>query len=383
MTKRRANGEGSIRKRPDGRWEGRYTAAYDPATGKRINKNVLGRTQAEVKEKLKQALAECDQLDVLKAGQYTVGGWLNRWYELYSKPYIREGTALYYKGFIDLHVIPAIGKVLLSKLTTEDIQQFYNDLLANGRLRTVQRATKPGLSNASVRGIHRMLHCALERAVKERLILRNPSDDCRIPKLEKREMKTLVPEQIGSYLHAAEERGVLPIFYLALTGGLRKGELVALRWDDLEVENHTVSISKQAIMRGGKLQIVKPKTATSIRKISLPERTVELLLEEHEKHPENPYLFPSPKTGEMYHPDSVSNLHKKILRDAGLEPIRLHDLRHTFATLALQSGVDVKTVSTMLGHYDAGFTLSTYAHATERAQEEAAEKLGTLLAQVM
>ena len=173
------------------------------------------------------------------------------------------------------------------------------------------------------------------------------------------------------------------MFYLELTTGLRKGELVALLWDDLDTEQRIISVSKQAAVRNGKITITRPKTETSVRRISIPQEAVDFLVQEHEKHPDNPYMFPSPKTGEMYHPDSVVNLHKKILKDAGLEHIRFHDLRHTFATTALQNGVDVKTVSSMLGHYDVGFTLRTYTHATWQAQDEAAEKMGEFMAQVM
>ena len=116
--------------------------------------------------------------------------------------------------------------------------------------------------------------------------------------------------------------------------------------------------------------------------MSIPQDAVELLKQEHAKHPDNPWMFPSSRTGEMYHPDSVVNLHKRILKDAGLEHIRFHDLRYTFATLALQNGVDVKTVSSMLGHYDAGFTLRTYTHVTRQMQQKAAEKIGNFMAQV-
>ena len=126
-----------------------------------------------------------------------------------------------------------------------------------------------------------------------------------------------------------------------------------------------------------------PKTETSVRTVSVSQEAMEQLLAEHEKHPDNPYMFPSPRTGELYHPDSIVNLHRKILKRAGLEPLRLHDLRHTFATLALQNGVDIKTVSGMLGHYDAGFTLRTYTHATDRMQEQAAATMGKLMAQSM
>ena len=383
MAKRRANGEGSIRKRADGRWEGRYTAGYDPATGKRVIKNVLGKTQAEVKAKLKAAVEQAQQVDVIRADDYTVATWLRTWYELYSKPNVRPSTANYYHRSIEQHVIPRIGGIKLSQLTSRDIQKLYHDLQENGRLREVQRAKKPGLSNATVRGIHMMLHNALDRAVKERLILRNPTEDCIIPKIEKQEMKILHPEDMSAYLQAADNHGVLPMFYLELVSGVRKGELVALLWDDLDPASRTISVSKQAAVRNGEITISRPKTETSVRRISIPQEAVELLLQEHEKHPDNPYMFPSPKTGEMYYPDSVVNLHKKLLKDAGLEHIRFHDLRHTFATMALQNGVDVKTVSSMLGHYDAGFTLRTYTHATRQAQDEAAEKMGSFMTQMM
>ena len=384
MAKKRANGEGNIRKRKDGRWEGRYTAGYDPKTGKRIIKNVLGKTQAEVKQKLSTAMEACKAVDVVRSDDYTVAEWLRTWFALYAKPNIRPTTARSYQGSIELHIIPRIGCIKLNKLTGRDIQKLYKDLMENGRLRKAQKSKQPGLSSTTVRGIHMMLHNALDRAVKERLILRNPTEDCIIPKVQKQEMKILHPEDMKAYLEAAEKRGVLPMFYLELVSGIRKGELVALRWEDLDVEHRTISVSKQALGGLGKELVVnRPKTENSIRAISIPQDAVDLLVREHEKHPENPYLFPSPLTGGMYHPDSVVNLHKKILKDAGLEHIRFHDLRHTFATMALQNGVDVKTVSNMLGHYDAGFTLRTYTHATRQMQEQAAETMGNFMKQVL
>ena len=384
MAKKRANGEGNIRKRSDGRWEGRYTAGYDPQTGKRIIKNVLGKTQAEVKAKLTKALEACKELDVVRTDEYTVAEWLRLWYDLYAEPNVRPTTAASYRRSIELYVIPRIGDIKLNRLTSRELQKLYKDLLENGRLREVQKEKNPGLSSSTVRGIHMMLHNALDRAVKERLILRNPTEDCIIPKLEKKEMKILHPEDIKAYLTAAERRGVLPMFYLELVSGVRKGELVALLWDDLDMERRTISVSKQALSRpGGEIVVNRPKTENSIRAVSIPQEAVDLLVEEHKKHPDNPYMFPSPKTGGMYYPDSVVNLHKKLLQDAGLEHIRFHDLRHTFATMALHNGVDVKTVSSMLGHYDAGFTLRTYTHATRQMQEQAAEKMGSFMTQVM
>ena len=384
MAKKRANGEGSIRKRADGRWEGRYTAGYHPETGKRIIKNVLGKTQAECKAKLSAAMEAARGIDVSRADEYTVATWLRTWFELYAKPHIRPSTMNYYYRNIEQHIIPAIGDIPLNKLTTRDLQKFYNDLQSNGRLRKVQKKEKPGLSNSTVRGIHMMLHNALDRAVKEKFILTNPTENCIIPKIEKQEMKILHPDHISAYLNAAERRNALPMFYLELVSGLRKGELTALLWSDLDITDKTISVSKQYVKNpNGELTLSHPKTETSVRKVSIPQEAVDLLIAEHKRHPNNPYMFPSPITREMYHPDSIVNLHKKILKDAGLPHIRFHDLRHTFATLALQNGVDVKTVSSMLGHYDAGFTLRTYTHATRQKQDEAAQTMGSFMAQVM
>ena len=296
MAKKRANGEGNIRKRKDGRWEGRYTAGYDEKTGKRLIKNVLGKTQAEVKEKLAKAVAEAESVDVRRADEYTLGTWLQTWYELYAKPHLRFSTAEYYRRGIELHITPRIGDIPLKKLTGRDLQWLYKELQEHGRLREAQKGKQPGLSDSTIRGIHTMLHNALDRAVKERLIVRNPADDCIPPKIPKHEMKILPPEQIKSYLTAADQRGVLPMFYLELISGLRKGELVALQWSDLDIENKTISVSKQAGRNSaGEPDITRPKTENSIRKISIPQDAVDLLVAEHQKHPGSPWMFPSPE----------------------------------------------------------------------------------------
>ena len=382
MAKKRANGEGNIRKRSDGRWEGRYTAGHDE-NGKAIIKNVLGKTQAEVKKKLKAAIDKSDRIDAVRADKYTLGTWVKLWFEVYSKPNLRESTARYYQMFIDKHIVPKLGDVKLSELRAMQIQKFYNDLRTGGRLREAQKKKDPGLSASYIRGIHTMLHTCLDAAVREKLILTNPVNDCKPPKLVKKEMKTLEPEQVQAYLKAADARGLLPMFFLELTTGMRKSELVALQWSDVNWKERTISVSKQAYKLDGKMTVMPPKTANSVRKIALSEETLAMLKQQQKDNeegwPGSPYLFPSPVTGEMYHPDSVVNLHKKILKEAGLEHIRFHDLRHTFATLALQNGVDVKTVSAMLGHSNAGFTLATYTHTTTAAQHQAAAIMGNLV----
>ena len=385
MPKRRANGEGNIRKRKDGRWEGRYTAGYDPESGKRIIKNVLGKTQAEVKEKLKTAISESQRLDVSKAGNYTVASWVRTWYEVYAEPRIRPNTKAYYTNYIENHIIPGIGNISLDKLTTIQIQQFYNNLQKSGR---VQRKNFPELRDKSlsprvVRGVHTLLHNCLEQAVAERLLLANPAQGCKLPQLEKREMKILPQEKIGMYLAEAEKRGLLAAFYLELTTGLRRGELLALQWTDLDVENRTLAVTKQVNRINGELVVSPPKTRNSVRTLALPQQAVDLLIAEHKKHSRNPYLFPSPKTGTMYDSDAFRRTHDKILKAIGAEHIRFHDLRHTFATLSLKSGVDVKTLSGALGHYSAGFTLNTYTHATAQMKQDAADTIGGVISQQM
>ena len=288
-----------------------------------------------------------------------------------------------WRSTIETYTIPRIGDVKLKKLTTRHLQKLYKELLEEGRIHVGKTQVK-GLSTTTVHSVHLMLHAALERAVKERLIPRNPTEDCIAPKPRKIEMQILPAEDMHAYLEAAKARDLLPMFYLELVSGLRKGELVALRWDDVDIQSKTISVSKQYVKNpNGELTLSRPKTETSVRKVSIPQEAVDLLVAEHKRDPNNPYMFPSPITREMYHPDSIVNLHKKILKDAGLPHIRSHDLRHTFATLALQNGVDVKTVSSMLGHYDAGFTLRTYTHATRQKQDEAAQTMGSFMAQVM
>ena len=174
MAKKRANGEGNIRKRKDGRWEGRYTAGYDPKTGKRLIKNVLGKTQAEVKEKLKTAIAESQDIEVRKSDdEYTVAAWLRTWYELYAKPNVRTATANRYELIIEQYTVPRIGNIKLKKLTTQHLQKLYKELLESGRIH-VGKGQDNGLSTTTVHSVHLMLHCALERAVKERLIYEAP-----------------------------------------------------------------------------------------------------------------------------------------------------------------------------------------------------------------
>lgn len=380
MAKRRANGEGSIRKRSDGRWEGRYTAGRDPETGRPVYKNVLGKTQAEVKEKLKRAIEENAELDFSKAGQYTVGQWMDVWFENCAKIKVRPSSHQTYRGYIDHHIKPYIGDIQLNKLTSLDLQRLYKKLLSGGRVERIEAEKQPkGLSPKTVRNINQVISAALTFAKEQKLIISNPTEGCSLPKLEHKEMKTLTVDQLQSFLREAKESGVYEMYYIELATGLRRGELLGLKWEDIDLKQAVIRVRRQVARINGEIVEAPLKTKNSYRTISVGEDAVGILKQQKEKgHSE--YVFPSP-TGGPISPDSVIQMLHRVLERAGLPKVRFHDLRHTFATLALQNGVDVKTVSGMLGHYSAGFTLDTYAHVTTQAQRQAANTMGGVLAQ--
>ena len=379
MAKRRANGEGNLRKRKDGRWEGRYTAGRDPDTGKAIYKNVLGKTQAEAKAKLKQAIEEAKGLDASKAGRYTVGEWMEVWFEHYAKVKVRPSSHQTYRGYIDNHIKPNIGKIQLEKLTSLELQKFYKRLLEKGRVNRIEsRKQSKGLSAKTVRNIHQIISSAMQLAREQNLIIGNPAEGCALPRLEHREMKTLPVEQLQSFLREAKDSDVFELYYLELATGLRRGELLGLKWEDIDLERGDLRVKRQIARINGEVVEAPLKTKNAYRTLPLAADTIDVLEAQKKKAEDSPWVFPSP-TGDPISPDSVLHMLHRVLKRAGLPRVRFHDLRHTFATLALQNGVDVKTVSGMLGHFSAGFTLDTYAHVTTASQRQAAKTMGGIL----
>ena len=379
MAKRRANGEGNLRKRKDGRWEGRYTAGRDPETGKAIYKSVLGKTQAEAKAKLKQAIEEAKGLDAAKVGRYTIGQWMDVWFEHYAKVKVRPSSHQTYRGYIDNHIKPNIGKIPLEKLTSLELQKFYKKLLEKGRVdRLESRNQAKGLSPKTVWNIHQIISSAMKLAQEQKLIASNPAEGCALPRMGHQEMKTLPVEQLHSFLREAKDSGVFELYYLELATGLRRGELLGLKWEDIDLERGDLRVRRQIARINVEVVEAPLKTKNAYRTLPLAEDTVSILLEQKKKVAGSPWVFPS-STGGPISPDSVLHMLHRVLKRAGLPRIRFHDLRHTFATLALQNGVDVKTVSGMLGHFSAGFTLDTYAHVTTASQRQAAKTMGSVL----
>ena len=325
MAKRRANGEGNLRKRKDGRWEGRYTAGRDPETGKAIYKNVLGKTQAEAKAKLKQAIEEAKGLDTAKAGRYTVGQWMEVWFEHYAKVKVRPSSHQTYRGYIDNHIKPNIGEIPLEKLTSLELQKFYKKLLEKGRVdRLESRHQAKGLSPKTVRNIHQIISSAMNLAREQKLIAVNPAEGCALPRLEHREMQTLPVEQLQSFLREARDSGVFELYYLELATGLRRGELLGLKWEDIDLERGDLRVRRQIARINGEVVEAPLKTKNAYRTLPLAEDTVSILLEQKEKVGGSPWVFPSP-TGGPISPDSVLHMLHRVLKRAGLPRVRFHE----------------------------------------------------------
>ena len=274
-------------------------------------------------------------------------------------------------------------KIPLNDLSTLHLQQFYKKLLAEVRVERIESQKQPrGLSAKTVRNIHQIISSALKLAVEQRLIAHNPADGCALPKVERKEMQTLPIEQLTSFLREAKDSGVFALYYIDLTTGLRRGELLGLKWSDIDLEKGDLRVQRQIGRINGKIIEMPLKTKNAYRTLPLSADAIDVLKMQKCKVGNSEWVFPSPTGGPMS-PDSVLHMLQRVLKRAGLPRIRFHDLRHTFATMALQNGVDVKTVSSMLGHYSAGFTLDTYAHVTTDAQLKAAQTMGSILSRAV
>ena len=374
MAKRRKRGDGSIHLRKDGRWEGRYVVGRDEK-GFPITKNVLAKTKAECASKLQQLR---EHLEVPAPEQpkpgISLGGWLDRWYQTYKRASLRPNTQMSYERRIYQHIIPALGGIQLDKLTTADIQRFYTDLKKSGRL-IRKELYGEGLSDQTIRGIHTTLHAALDQAVEENLIFRNPADGCKLPPAKGREMQVLAPEEIQRLLIQAKEDGCYELLLLELATGLRRGEILALQWGDLNFRTGALRVERQVHRVKGELAVSPPKTKAGNRTVLLPAPVLNVL-KIYRQAVHSRWMFPSPvKEDSPMDPAAVRKRLQTVLERADCKRIRFHDLRHTFATASLEHGMDIKTLSTIIGHVSSTTTLNTYTHVTDAMRQSAADKI--------
>ncbi len=329
MGRKRKNGEGTVRLRKDGRWEGRVVIGYDEK-GLPKTKNVLAKTKGECVEKLKALKATIVPMTpkATKAGM-TFGEWLQFWYVNYCKPGVRPSTQRCYEGFIRLYLIPQVGSIPLNKLTQKDLQEFFNWMKKDGRSK--DRDSKgEGLSSQMVHNCHSLCYKALEKAIAENLIVINPAIGCKLPPLRRKEMQVLSREEMQKLLIQAKDEGYYEIFLLELTTGLRVGELMALQWDDLNFTTGELRVNKQVYQSKGELTISQPKTKAANRTVILPPAVVEVL-REYRKTVSSRWLFPSPKKEDApLAPSAASHRLALILKHAGCKKVRFHDLRHPY-----------------------------------------------------
>ena len=374
MAKQRKHGTGGIHLRSDGRWEGRMVIGYDDK-GLPKTKNVLAKTKAECEKKLKSLIAAQKEPDPQPPRQtMAVAQWLDFWYQTYKKPNLRPNTQMSYERRIYQHIIPHLGSIPLNKLTTGDIQQFYTALKQTGRLLR-QEQYGEGLSDQTVRGIHTTFHAALDKAVSEKIIPKNPSHFCRLPSTKAREMQILSPEEIQRLLIQAKEDGCFELLLLELSTGLRRGEICALQWDDLNFNTGELQVKRQVHRVKGELVVSEPKTKASNRSVILPAPVVKVLAQ-YRQSVDSRWMFPSPINSDSPRdPSAVRKRLATILERADCKHIRFHDLRHTFATASLEHGMDIKTLSTIIGHVSTATTLNVYAHVTDEMRKTAAAKI--------
>ena len=378
MSKRRPSGDGLVRQRNDGRWEGRIVIGHK-GNGDPIFHYMSAKTQKALLEKLHKSIDEYDGAELTEESRMTLGEWLDIWLIEYAEPTVRPSTIKGYRGYVEKNLKPYLGHKQICKITTAEIQSLYRKLQKEG-------AVNGGpLAGTTVRRIHSMLHLALDIAVNRHLIAKNPSNDVTLPKKVTTNKTILNNEQLERFIEVIKaDEYWHDFFYLEITTGLRRGELCGLIWSDFDEKKGTLSIRRTLHNKdGGGYYVGDTKTGTGQRVIKLPPSTLQLLAERKKKSISR-WIFPNPIHPEdPVMPNSGYHRMKKIMADAGLPNMRFHDLRHTFATHALTSGVDAKTLSGILGHTKTSFTLDTYTHVTGDMHQKASEIVGCFMEDIM
>lgn len=383
MAKRRPAGDGLVRKRSDGRWEGRIVVGHK-ADGSPIFRSVFAKTQGELLKKLHSRMEEYRDVELTEESGMTLGQWLDKWLADYMTLTVRESTLNSYKNITEHHIKPLLGDEKIGSITTGDIQKMYNWLRENGR---VNEHFEKGnaLSDTFIRRVHMMLHQALDVAVRERLIPKNPTEGTIIPKVNYAPKQILTEAQLQKFLDVVRQDAVWSdFFYTELTTGMRRGEICGLKWQDFDDKTGRLHIHRSVGTRkGGGVRVGETKTESGARTILLPPSTAEIL-KQRKKKSYSEWIFHNPTVPELpMNPSSAYRHLKTLLKNAELPLIRFHDLRHTFATHALNSGVDAKTLSGILGHTNASFTLDTYTHMTTDMHRKAAGVVGGFLDEIM
>ena len=330
MGKRRPSGDGMVRKRDDGRWEGRIVVGHK-ANGDPIFRHVYAKTQKALTEKLHQSIECYQDVELTEDSRMTLGEWLDRWLAEYKDGTIRPGTLESYRNYIENYIKPQLGGKQVSLITTQDVQRMYRRLKSGGRVREDAEGSKR-LSDSTVRHIHTMLHGAMKAAVQAHIIPKNPTENATAPKLNYKPMQVLNEQELDTFLQAVQKDDVWrDFFYTELMTGLRRGEICALMWRDFDAKAGTLGISRTLHSKGqGIYALGDTKTSQGNRTIILPE-SVAALLRARKKASISQWIFPQPTSPELpMNPGTAYRRLKTLLEEAGLPSIRFHDLRHPY-----------------------------------------------------
>ena len=374
-----AKGGGTIRQRPDGRWEARYTLGIDPGTGKQIQKSVYGKTQKEVRQKLTAITAEIDSGIYQEPCKMTVNEWLDIWLKDYQIG-VKDSTAYLYERQAKLYLRPALGNIPLETLKAHTIQRLYNSL-------SQEHDGQPALSAKTIKNIHGVLHRALEQAQKMGYIRNNPLAAVTLPRIEKKQIKPLEDDELCAFLKEIRGDTYELVYFVTVFTGLRQGEVLGLTWDCVDFEKKTLLINKQHGKRKGTCEYgfsslkndwprvieAADSVMDALRKQKERQQRWAARLKEVWDNSDN--LVFTTETGRYLCNQTVYLAFKKVMRRLHLDATRFHDLRHTFAVNSLKSGDDIKTVQENLGHQTAAFTLDVYAHVTSGMKRESANRM--------
>lgn len=379
---RAANGSGlQPRQRADGRWEARFETGIDPATGKTKYKCIYGKTSDECAKKLRAATAAIDAGTYLEPRRMQLSEWLDIWLSEYCGA-IKPGTLKCYRDAVRNHIVPALGRVRLCELLPHDVQRFINSL---------QQIEKP-LSAKTVKNIHGVLCKALSEACRVKYIASNPANGCVLPKVVREEIRPLEAGEIRAFMEAIRGNPSEDIFFVELNTGMRLSEILGLRWSRVDFRKRTIKVDAQLLVKRGRdtaRELGTPKNGKARSFIAAPavmERLREVDLRQKEQRLcagpawSNPLeLVFTNEVGQEIPHATIEHRFARVLESAGIQNHRFHDLRHTFTVESIRAGVDVKTLSSMLGHSSVSFTLDVYAHATSDMQADAADKLQALI----
>ena len=376
--------KGTIYQRKDGTWEARISLGTDPETGKRKRPSIYADSQEEVQRELNKLLGQHFAGYNIDPKQITFSAWLDKYLEDYCKPFITQNTYEGYETYARLYIKPKLGEYLLNKLSTNDIQKFYNYLLKSGG------RNQKGLKAKSVWNVHTVVKAALSQAQIEDLIIRNPLMGVRLPPKNKSKNSFLTAEQMTAYLVSIIDHRLYAAFILECTTGMRKGEILGLKWNRVNLKTGEIKIRETYIRSvKGNVYYSKPKTEKSIRDITIPMEVCEEL-KKHKKAQaaekltwgddyQRDNLVFAQENGEPIKPDNFYKMHISLIGKAGLGHIRFHDLRHSVASALIENDFSLKDIADLFGHASIEVTGDIYGHLTEKRKADTTASLVSLL----